>query len=220
MVYAPAAGAAPPKAGALPPEPLQLQPLSPAVPAPSTQTKTTAVTTETKAVPTPPAASAAATKTTTVESKTVTTSAPVIAPTPAPAAVPPAATPTVASTTPPAVPTVQMGAIVGDVRDVRVGDHIDKTRIVLDVSAKGEYKATLDTGGRRLIIQLPQYNWKTAAKWNAVSANLVSNYTYANGVLVMDLLAPASIRSQTLLPTDAGGQRLVLDLFAPGVHVE
>lgn len=118
------------------------------------------------------------------------------------------------------VPPVKMGPIVGDVQDIRIGDHIDKTRIVLETTAKADYKAFVDNDGRRLIIQLPQYNWKTAARWDAVSANLVSDYSYADGTLVLDLMTPASISSQQAMPAGNGGQRIVIDLFAPLIHVK
>lgn len=114
-----------------------------------------------------------------------------------------------------------MGPILGDVRDIRIGDHIDKTRIVLDTSVKGPFKARLDNGGRRLLIELPQHAWKTAATWRAVSANLVSGYQYADGLLVIDLMAPAVIREQTSLPgTGESGERIVIDLFSSLVHLE
>ena len=133
--------------------------------------------------------------------------------------------------TPPAVPAaapvpqdapkVVMGAIVGDVRAIRIGDHIDKTRIVLDVTAKAPFKVRLENEGRRVIVELPQYAWKADASWRARSAALVSSYQYANGALVLDLLAPATVRQQVSLPAGEGaGPRVMIDLFAPLVHVE
>jgi hypothetical protein len=122
--------------------------------------------------------------------------------------------------TAPAAP-VTMGPIIGDVRGIRIGDHIDKTRIVLDVTAKAPFKVRLENEGRRMVIELPQYAWKTEATWNAMSAALVAGYRYADGALVLDLLAPASIRQQTSLPAgDGAGPRIMIDIFAPLVHVE
>lgn len=129
-------------------------------------------------------------------------------------------TPVAVASKPQPVPPLKMGPIVGDVQDIRIGDHIDKTRIVLETTAKADYKAMIDSDGRRLVIQLPQYNWKTAARWDAVSANLVSGYSYAGGTLVLDLMTPASISSQQVMPTGNGGQRIVIDLFAPLIHVK
>lgn len=140
------------------------------------------------------------------------------------AAVAPAVTPAAPATAPaaPAVaPKVVMGDILGDVRAIRIGDHIDKTRIVLDVTAKAPFKVRLENEGRRVIIELPQYAWKADPSWRARSAALVSGYQYADGALVLDLLAPASIRQQVSLPAgDGAGPRVMVDLFAPLVHVE
>lgn len=196
VTYTAPAPATAPKQAALPAEPLQLQPLSPVM-APVKTTVTETVTTKTTA-------------TAPVVAPTAAAPAPVLAPAPAPA-MPPAV--------PAATPKIQMGAIIGSVKDIRIGDHIDKTRIVLDVTQKADFKASIDSDGRRLVITLPQYDWKTAKRWDAVSANLVAGYSYADGVLVMDLMAPATLRSQTTLAGE-GGQRIVIDLFAPAVHVE
>lgn len=120
-----------------------------------------------------------------------------------------------------AAPKVTMGPVLGDVRAIRIGDHIDKTRVVLDVTAKAPFTARLENDGRRLVIELPQYAWKAETAWRAVSAALVSGYRYADGVLVVDLLAPAVIRQQVSLPAEDGaGPRVMIDLFSSMVHVE
>lgn len=116
---------------------------------------------------------------------------------------------------------VVMGPIMGDVRTIRIGDHIDKTRIVLDVTVKAPFKARLENDGKRLVIELPQYDWKSEKTWRAMSAALVSGYRYADGALVLDLLSPAQIIAQTSLPAgDGAGPRIMIDLFAPAVHVK
>ncbi len=129
--------------------------------------------------------------------------------------------PAVAPTPAPAAPKVVMGPILGDVRAIRIGDHIDKTRVVLDVTAKAPFTARLENEGRRLIIELPQYAWKADAEWRARSATLVSGYRYADGALVLDLLAPVTIRQQVSLPAgDGAGPRIMVDVFSPVLHVE
>ncbi len=132
----------------------------------------------------------------------------------------PAAQPTPAPA-PAVAPAVTMGPIMGDVRTIRIGDHIDKTRIVLDVTAKADYRARLENDGRRLVIELPQYAWKAETSWKDVSAPLVSGYRYADGALVVDLQAPVTIRQQASLPAaDGAGPRIIIDVFSPLVHVE
>ncbi len=222
----------PTPAPTLPPEPLQLTPVAPkGVPAqpvplkPVTPPVPAAVTAKPASAPaanpsvTPPPTIAAA-------KSTPPAAAPAPTPTPTPT---PAATPTAPAPPPPpapalaALPTVTMGPILGDVREVRVGDHIDKTRIVLDASIKAPYKVTLDATGKRLLIELPQYAWKDAATWQAptTAAALVSGYTYKDGLLVMDLSASAVIREQTSIAAANGaGERIVIDLYASAVHTE
>lgn len=118
-------------------------------------------------------------------------------------------------------PKVAMGDIQGDVRAIRIGDHIDKTRIVLDVTGKAAFKVRLENEGRRLVVELPHYVWKADAAWAARSAALVSGYKYADGALVIDLLAPAVVRQQISLPaSDGAGPRIMIDLFSSLVHVE
>lgn len=126
-----------------------------------------------------------------------------------------------ASAAPAVVPKVVMGPSMGDVRAIRIGDHIDKTRIVLDVTTKAPFTARLENDGRRLVVELPQYTWKADAEWRARSATLVSSYRYADGALVIDLMAPATIRQQVSLPAGEGaGPRVMIDLFSELVHVE
>ncbi|MDY0009810.1 MAG: hypothetical protein RBS08_08890 [Bdellovibrionales bacterium] len=109
---------------------------------------------------------------------------------------------------------------VGDVQAVRIGDHLDKTRIVLDMSAVPEGRTRIENEGRRLVVELPRFNWKAAQKsFVANSGALVSGWAYNDGQLMVDLIAPATVKEQQVLP--AKGKlpaRLVIDLFAKGVH--
>src|SRR5690606_11832053 len=57
---------------------------------------------------------------------------------------------------------------VGDVEAVRLGDHLDKTRIVLDVTAVPEARSRLENEGRRLVVELPRLNWQAGrTEWLA-----------------------------------------------------
>lgn len=126
-----------------------------------------------------------------------------------------------ATATPQPAAKIAMGPILGDVKAIRVGDHIDKTRIVLDVTTKAPFKVRLENEGRRLVVEMPQYAWQTDTAWKAMSAALVSGYQYADGALVIDLLAPAVIQQQVSLPASEGtGPRIIIDLFSALVHVK
>lgn len=132
---------------------------------------------------------------------TLETAAPAPAPAPAP------------------VPRLPGGPTLGNVKEIRIGDHLDRTRVVLDLTAEAPYRARLENNGRRLIIDMPQLQWDAARRWDAISANLVAGYTYDDGQLTLELLSPAQIKSQSILPPNGNAyQRLVIDLYAPDIH--
>ncbi len=117
------------------------------------------------------------------------------------------------------LPPVVVGTPVGDVKEIRIGDHIDKTRIVLEATAQGPYKAQIINDGRQLVIDLPQYNWQASRVWDAVSANLIAGYKYADNRIIFDLLSPAEIKAESFMTGSSGsGQRLVIDLFSSAIH--
>ncbi len=102
---------------------------------------------------------------------------------------------------------------------MRIGDHADKTRIVLDMSARAAYTATLQNGGKQLVIDLPQMGFSAKKNFTASEGSLVSGYRYEGGKLYLDILSPAQIKSQTIInPNGTPDFRLVIDIYVPGVH--
>lgn len=99
----------------------------------------------------------------------------------------------------------------GEVRRVRIADHSDRTRLVLDMSAPTAFSAVLQNGGRQLVIDLPQMSWAWKLEWTAQSGTLIAGYKYEGGKLHVDLIAPAVIKFQQILPRD-DDFRLVIDL--------
>lgn len=114
-------------------------------------------------------------------------------------------------------PAVQM---LGDVRAVRIGDHMDKTRIVLDMTARIATAPVVEQGGKRIILDLPQMNFTAAKSWASSSAALVSAYSFRDGRLTIDLLYPVEVRQTQTLPPASGNPnfRLLIDLFSSDVH--
>ena len=107
---------------------------------------------------------------------------------------------------------------VGDIKGVRIGDHMNKTRIVLDVTAKTEATSHIEKDGRQLVIDLPRLNWAAAkAEWKANGGALVSGWVYKDGKLYVDLIAAAVVKEQTVI-SGKSQHRLVIDLFAKGIH--
>jgi len=109
--------------------------------------------------------------------------------------------------------------IVGDVSAVRIGDHLDKTRIVLDMTNVPEGRSRMENDGKRLVVELPAFNWKAGESYKADSGALVSGWSYANGELRVDLLSAATVKEQEVIPAKGKApSKLVIDLFAKGVH--
>ncbi len=102
------------------------------------------------------------------------------------------------------------------VKAVRLGDHGDTTRIVLELSAKAAATAALDEDGKGLSVDLAQVNWTGKNSGGMKGGKLVSTWKYADGTLHIGLLHPVAIKSQKLLPPAAGAKdfRLVIDLAA------
>lgn len=108
---------------------------------------------------------------------------------------------------------------VGSVAEVRIGDHADKTRIVLDATTSENITAAMANDGMQLVIDLPQMAWAGKPSWSANVAALVSGWTYRDGKLYVDLLYPATIKAQQALEGNASSMaRIVIDLFSPDVH--
>ena len=112
--------------------------------------------------------------------------------------------------------------VIGDVMDIRFGDHADKTRIVLDMTAKVNIDALarLENKGKTLIIDLSQMNWLKKKSWDADTAQLASGYHMEEGNLYVDLMYKSQIRTREVLSPngECKNYRLVIDLFSPEVH--
>jgi len=107
---------------------------------------------------------------------------------------------------------------VGDIKAVRIGDHLDKTRIVLDVTAATEASSHVEKDGRQLVVSLPRLNWAAPKpEWKASGGALVSGWVYKDGKLYVDLIAPAVVKEQTVI-SGKSQHRLVIDLYAKGIH--
>jgi hypothetical protein len=107
----------------------------------------------------------------------------------------------------------------GAALDVRFGDHPDKTRIVIDLSGKANVKSTLENDGQRLVIDLGGAVWSGKKSSGANVSQLVSGWRVESGKLYVDLLGPATIRAQELLPAgEGGGHRAVIDLHSTALH--
>lgn len=105
------------------------------------------------------------------------------------------------------------------VTNVRLGEHANKTRIVLDLNAPAQFTYLLQKEGRELVIDLPGTGWSAAAQ-QVLGGNhpLVKSYsTYpskAGGTtLAVELSKPVKLTmSSALAPNDVYGNRIVFDV--------
>lgn len=109
-------------------------------------------------------------------------------------------------------------AATSSVRGVRVGEHPDKIRIVLDVSGPAKFSYDIDNNEKLLIVDLPQSSWPTGATGSFEGNALVSGYTAkpsaSGGVtLAVELKKPAKLTmSSALEPNESYGHRIVFDV--------
>lgn len=140
---------------------------------------------------------------------------------PAPTAVPaPSATPPVpAGQAAPHTPLPQAGVGSSQVLDLRIGEHAEKTRIVLDTSTAVAYSTDLDNDEKLLLVELPE------AKWNAPSTKSFGNSPMLESyrteplndgqgtLLVLQLRHPARILFKgSMAATSGNGKRIVIDV--------
>ena len=132
--------------------------------------------------------------------------APVAAPTPAPQPAP-AATP---------APPPATGGIVAT--GLRVGEHPDRVRLVIDVSQDTAFTADLDNSENLLIIELPAAGWSGASQGALSGGGPMKSYKVdalngSGSIVVVQLNAASAILSQSKMPAASGsGQRIVIDL--------
>lgn len=76
------------------------------------------------------------------------------------------------------------------VEAVRIGQHPDKVRMVMDLSAPTDYVLNYDPDSNSIFVEMPYASWGARESWQAKSGNLLDNY-----------------KAETL---PSGGRRLIL----------
>ena len=116
-------------------------------------------------------------------------------------------------------PPADLPPVTGAVKGVRVGDHLDKTRLVLDMTSTTEYTARLENGGQRLVVEAKNMDWSAIKPYVASRGELVSGYQVDGRKLVVNLLYPSQIKlKQWFPPHGKPWDRLVIDLHSADVH--
>lgn len=105
-----------------------------------------------------------------------------------------------------------------EVEDARIGLHPDKTRFVLELSERPQYRIFTLDDPYRLVIDLPELDWPDREETTPQAAGLVSALRYGlftpgTSRVVLDLSRPVEIAEiLTLPPRDSRQHRLVVDM--------
>ncbi|WP_169569094.1 N-acetylmuramoyl-L-alanine amidase [Sneathiella limimaris] len=108
-------------------------------------------------------------------------------------------------------------AAPANITSVRLGIHPDKTRFVLEIDEKPEYRIFYLPNPDRLVIDMQQVNWQTSDKSKA-GIGLIENYRYGlfrqgTSRIVLDLKQPVElIREETLPPSEGKPYRFFIDI--------
>ncbi|MEO1038315.1 MAG: N-acetylmuramoyl-L-alanine amidase [Pseudomonadota bacterium] len=110
-------------------------------------------------------------------------------------------------------------AFAGDVTDVRIGEHENHTRLVIETSTPIEFEAfTLSGPADRLVVSLPGSSWNAIAlpgrrgEGRGMLGEFRYDSTGREPRLIFDLERPGVIVERKTLAPNGGGHRLVIDI--------
>jgi len=126
----------------------------------------------------------------------------------------------VPATRPPAIghtsaPSLPPPIIMG----VRIGEHQDRTRFVVEVSDPFTMRTFTLSGPNRVVVDMPVVQWHLEAPPRPTGRGIVRSYRYGlfrpgNSRFVIDLNSPVAISDPLVIPPAGGyGYRVVIDLF-------
>lgn len=121
------------------------------------------------------------------------------------------------ATKPAAPKAVAAKAVTPGVNSIRIGEHPDKVRIVLDVKGKPDFSTDLDRTENLLTVDLPGLPWRAASNGAFGKLPVVKSYTAkpaGNGsIVVFDLKQDTSILDvMSLNATKGQPAKVVIDL--------
>ena len=105
------------------------------------------------------------------------------------------------------------------VMSARIGEHDDRTRLVIELSDPVNLRAFALANPDRVVIDMPEVSWRLGAPPRPTGYGPVKSYRYGqfragNSRMVIDLNSPVSVSEALVLPPSAGfGYRVVIDLF-------
>jgi N-acetylmuramoyl-L-alanine amidase len=105
------------------------------------------------------------------------------------------------------------------VMSARIGEHDDRTRLVIELSDPLNLRAFALANPDRVVIDMPEVSWRLGAPPRPSGFGPVRSYRYGlfrggNSRMVIDLNSPVSVADPLVLAPSAGfGYRVVIDLF-------
>ena len=105
------------------------------------------------------------------------------------------------------------------VMSARIGEHEDRTRLVIELSDPVNLRTFTLAGPDRVVVDMPQVAWRLGAPPRPNGSGQVKSYRYGlfrkgNSRMVIDLNRPVTVSDALVLPPSAGfGYRVVIDLF-------
>jgi len=105
-------------------------------------------------------------------------------------------------------------AVVG----VRIGEHPDRTRFVLDLTEKAQFRVFTLGRPYRVVIDFPEIDWRLPFEANAKGRGVVERYRFGlfrpgTFRVVLDVRSPVKVREAYVMDPRGGGYyRFVLDL--------
>jgi len=106
---------------------------------------------------------------------------------------------------------------------VRIAEHADKTRFVIDLSEKVAYRMFTLQNPYRIVIDLPEMTWNVGNKGLRKKRGVISNYRYGLFIpgtsrLVIDVTGPVKVKKAFILPPSGkNSYRFVVDLTKTSV---
>jgi N-acetylmuramoyl-L-alanine amidase len=101
----------------------------------------------------------------------------------------------------------------------RIGEHDDRTRLVIELSDPVNLRAFALANPDRVVIDMPDVSWRLGAPPRPSGFGAIKSYRYGqfragNSRMVIDLNQPVTVSDSLVIPPSAGfGYRVVIDLF-------
>ena len=105
------------------------------------------------------------------------------------------------------------------VMNVRIGEHQDRTRFVIELSDPVKLRVFTLANPNRVVIDMPEVLWRLNGPQKPTGNGAIKSYRYGlfrpgNARFVIDLNMPVTVAEPLILPpSDGFGYRVVIDLF-------